>query len=136
MNVTINRQKKWSSYFACNTDLRPKQLAAWSINKWQFLCINYTSRAFFGKSMKIMLVLTNYVKNYASTNYQSLLVTCVSCSQEVKTLSAGCYLITSFRNVSFFISLMNPRRMQREGSNQNSFLFIYRRSSWHLVNCS
>ena len=28
---------------------------------------------FFGKVMKIMLVMTDYVKNYASTIYQSLL---------------------------------------------------------------
>ena len=32
---------------------------------------------FFGKKMKIMLVMTNYAKHYASTIYQSLLTVCL-----------------------------------------------------------
>ena len=32
---------------------------------------------FYGKKMKIMLVITNYAKNYASTIYQSLLTVCL-----------------------------------------------------------
>ena len=32
---------------------------------------------FFGKKMKIMLLMTNYAKNYASTIYQSLLTVCL-----------------------------------------------------------
>ena len=39
-----------------------------------------------------MLVVTNYVKHYASTNFQSLLVTCVSCSREVKNAFICCWL--------------------------------------------
>ena len=44
--------------------------------------------------------------------------------KKLKRFLLDVIFITSFRNVSFFISLMNPRRMQREGSNQNSFLFV------------
>ena len=45
------------------------------INKLQFCATklarkaNYASGAFFGKYMKILLVKTNYAKNYASTIY-------------------------------------------------------------------
>ena len=45
------------------------------INKWQFCATKlarkatYASGAFFGKYMKILLVKTNYAKNYASTIY-------------------------------------------------------------------
>ena len=48
------------------------------INKWQFCAAklaqsaNYAFSAFFWKCMKIMLVMTNYAKTYASTVYQSL----------------------------------------------------------------
>jgi len=55
--------------FACNTDLGPKQLVAAKLAR----SANYASSTFYGKSMKSMLVLTDYVKHYASTIYQSLL---------------------------------------------------------------
>ena len=45
------------------------------INKWHLCCktsANYASNVFFWKNIKIMLVMTNYAKNYASTIYQSL----------------------------------------------------------------
>lgn len=59
--------------FACNSDLVTKELVAWSIND-NFLLqnyvaesANYVSNAFFRKKGEIMLVVTNYTKNYAST---------------------------------------------------------------------
>ena len=59
--------------FACNSDLVTKELVAWSIND-NFLLqnyvaesANYASNAFFRKKGEIMLVVTNYAKNYAST---------------------------------------------------------------------
>ena len=45
------------------------------INKWHLYCktsANYASNVFFWKNIKIMLVMTNYAKNYASTIYQRL----------------------------------------------------------------
>lgn len=59
--------------FACNSDLVTKELVAWSIND-NFLLqnyvaesANYVGNAFFRKKGEIMLVVTNYTKNYAST---------------------------------------------------------------------
>ena len=45
------------------------------INKWHLCCktsANFASNVFFWKNIKIMLVMTNYAKNYASPIYQSL----------------------------------------------------------------
>ena len=78
MNVTIRRFCH-SNVPVSNTDLGPKQLLVCMINKWQFCAAklaksaNYASSALFWKSMKSILVLVNYAKNYTSTIYQSQL---------------------------------------------------------------
>ena len=72
MNVVISRERLILFLkFACNTDLGCKK-------KLTILCCkpakstNYASSAFFRKiKVKIILVMTNYAKNYASTIYQS-----------------------------------------------------------------
>ena len=76
MNVKISWQKKIILFvnFACNSDLVTKELVAWSIND-NFLLqnyvagsANYANNAFFvGKKGEIMLLVTTYAKNYAST---------------------------------------------------------------------
>ena len=74
MNVKISSQKNILFVnFACNSDLVTKELVAWSIND-NFLLqnyvaesANYASNAFFRKKGEIMLVVTNYAKNYVST---------------------------------------------------------------------
>ena len=73
MNVVISRERLILLLkFACNTDLGRKK-------KLTILCCkpaksaNYASSAFFRKiKVKIILVMMNYAKNYASTIYQSL----------------------------------------------------------------
>ena len=61
--------------FARNTYLGSQKKIGWMINKWHLCCktsANYASNVFFWKNIKIMLVMTNYAKNYGSTIYQSL----------------------------------------------------------------
>ena len=80
MNATISRQPLILFLkVACNTVtyLRSKKIG-WMINKWQFCAaklaesVNYASSA-FSEILEIMLVMTNYAKNYASTTYPSLI---------------------------------------------------------------
>ena len=69
----MRRSKSQSQYFL--------EKVCCVINKWQFCTAklaqsaNYSSGAFFRNIhlMKIMLVMRNYAKNYASTIYQDLL---------------------------------------------------------------
>ena len=56
---------------ACDTDLRPKILAVWSMTILA-RSANYSSSAFFAKKGEVMLVMTKYAINYGSTICQSL----------------------------------------------------------------
>ena len=64
--------------FACTTALRPKTLVACSINDNFYTAKLYQNVQImlavlsFEKQVKIMLVVTNCAKNYASLIYQSL----------------------------------------------------------------
>ena len=57
----------------CNTNLGPKEIG-YMINKWQFCLQNYPKvhimpLVLFSEMHEIVLVMTNYAKNYASTIY-------------------------------------------------------------------
>ena len=76
INATISSQKNWFCYLNLPVTLYlGSKKVGYMINKWQFCATklarkaNYASGAFFGKYMKILLVKTNYAKNYASTIY-------------------------------------------------------------------
>ena len=49
---------------------------------------------FFGKNMKIMLVMANYAKHYASTIYQSLLTSCLSFLESILSDFEGSWFST------------------------------------------
>ena len=51
---------------------------------------------FFGKNMKIMLVMANYAKHYASTIYQSLLTFCLSFLESVLSDFQGSLVFFTF----------------------------------------
>ena len=85
MNVAISKQKNRFCNLNFPVTLISGQKIGCTINKWHWFwaaklakSANFASSAFFRKSMKSMLVMTNYAKNYASTIYQSLITLMMS----------------------------------------------------------